>query len=438
MNTRTLVILLTLVFIAAGCGDKNKIADRRDYDVFMRPGLVPKQIDDTSEELKFWKRRLQKDTGNLVDMLEMARCHLQIFRSGGNVDHLLKGDSLLKRSSAKLNDTDPEILFALSQSSTTQHEFRLAGSYNEKAGQTGGDKYVYRLLEFDTKFELGDLFMAAKAIEKLKDKSAFDYLIRKSKIEDQKGNLEKAIGLMEQAFEKAKEKNNSLYCWALSNLADMYGHAGRVKDAYNAYIEVLEKDSGYLHALRGIAWIAYSHDHDDKEAKRILEFILDQTKHPELRLILAEIEKWNGNESASLKYIHQFEREVKNEKYGAMYNKYLVQLYADDLRLPGEACKLAEKEALNRPTPEIYDCLAWACYKKGDMQRAYSIALNYVYKRHFEPGALLHTAIIFSSAGKKEEAKKLLEECLESSFELGPVKTKFIEEQLKSLKSSTK
>ena len=46
------------------------------------------------------------------------------------------------------------------------------------------------LLGFDTKMELGELMIASKEIESLKDKSAFDYLIRKSKLEDHKGNLD--------------------------------------------------------------------------------------------------------------------------------------------------------------------------------------------------------------------------------------------------------
>ena len=67
-----------------------------------------------------------------------------------------------------------------------------------------------------------------------------------------------AIKLMEQAFEKVKNAGKILVLLDLSNLADMYGHAGRVKEAYDAYINVLNKDSSYIYALKGIAWIAYS------------------------------------------------------------------------------------------------------------------------------------------------------------------------------------
>jgi tetratricopeptide (TPR) repeat protein len=151
-----------------------------------------------------------------------------------------------------------------------------------------GDAYTW-LLEFDTKMELGDITMASEKIESIKDKSSFDYLIRKAKLEDHKGNLDGAITLMEQAFEKVKNKTSGLYCWALSNLGDMYGHAGRVEDSYHAYLNVLQKDSGYIYALKGIAWIARMIVM--RRSKRIYQFMLSQTDMPDLYLTLG---KWRS------------------------------------------------------------------------------------------------------------------------------------------------
>jgi tetratricopeptide (TPR) repeat protein len=415
------------------CDNKKKIANPGDYNFFMKPGVFREQVSNTREQLRFWEQRLQKDTGNFVDMLEMAWCHLHIFKIEGEVNNLKKADSLLKRSSGKLNNTDPEMLFALAQNSITQHQFRQASYYNQQAGERGGTKYKNHLVGFDTKMELGELMLASGEIEKLRDKSAFDYLIRKSKLEDKKGHLDQGIELMEQAFEKVKNAGKSVYCWTLSNLADMYGHAGRVQEAYDAYLKVLNKDSSYMYALRGIAWIAYSHDHNAKEAKRILQFISGQTNMPDLLLRLSEMEKWEGNDRAKMKYISEFMDEVTKPGYGDMYNKYLIQVYTNEYRDFDKAEQLAEEEIVKRATPETYDWLAWVCYNRGDIEKAYLLSNNYVYKRNFEPDALMHTALVFSAAGKKEKAKELLEECLAGSFELGPVKTKFIQAQLKLL-----
>lgn len=427
-----LSVLISIFFLSA-CTGKKKLANPDDYNAFLKPGVVQSEVNKILEETPFWENRLKKDTGNFVDMLELASCRLRLFKLRGTVADLHMGDSLLKRSSAKLANKDPDILFALSQNSITQHKFREAAFFNTAAGNAGGSVYTTRLLEFDTKMELGEVLIASRKIETLKDKSAFDYLIRKSKWEDHRGNLDGAIQLMEHAFEKVKNKSKSLYCWTLSNLGDMYGHAGRVNDAYNAYLKVLEKDNSYIYALKGIAWIAYSHDGNTREAKRIYQYLLSQTNMPDLYLTLAEIAEWEEDTQLKQEYIRQFIKEVEAPAYGDMYNKYLIHLYTDDIKNLEKALAIAEKEVAHRPTPETYDWLAWVYFNRGDKEQAYVTATNYVYKRNFEPNALLHTALIFSATGKKDKAKKLLEECTVSAFELGAVKTKFIQQQLESL-----
>jgi len=46
---------------------------------------------------------------------------------------------------------------------------------------------------------------------------------------------------------------------------------------------------------------------------------------------------------------------------------------------------------------------------------------NYVYRRIYEPETLMHCGIILAANDRKAEGRKLLEESLQSSFELGPV-----------------
>lgn len=417
----------------SSCRNDHPIANSDDYNRFMQSAAVKEQVGKINQEIRFWQNRLQADTGSFVNMTELAIYQLRLFNATGNIAFLKIGDSLLKKSSEKLNHTNPELLYSLSQTSVTQHQFIQSASYISSAEKAKGDLYTIRLLQFDTYMELGKFTDAHKSLESLKDKENFDYIIRRAKWEDHKDNLPGAIKLMEKAFEKVKNKNKELYCWALSNLADMYGHAGRVQEAYNGYMNVLQKDPANLYCLKGIAWIAYAHDNNTTEAKRILQYILTQTEMPDLKLMLAEIAEVEGNMEEKERLINEFVTTVTKPGYGDMYNKYLVKIYTEDTREYQKALAIAEKELSNRFTPETCDWLAWVQYKVGNIKKAYETARGFVANKTFEPDAILHTAYIYAANGKIKEARAMLNECLESSFELGPFSVKQIKEKLASL-----
>lgn len=430
---RFIVFLLFTGTLLLSCSQRtSQIVKEKDYMVYLNPEISNAEKKKNADELSFWQKRLLKDTGSYVNMLELAKYTLNDFRLTGNIASLHKGDSLLRRSSLKLNNTDPDILFALSQNSITQHQFSTAALCNENAGKANGDPYTIKLLQFDSWMELGRYADAFNALNSIADGSAFDYLIRKAKWEDHRGNLEEAINLMEQAFEKIKNKKKSLYCWTLSNLADMYGHAGRIKESYQAYLDVLKKDPANLYCLKGIAWIAYSYDGNNAVAKHILQYILSQTDLPNLKLMLAEIAETENDTEGKNKWLTAFLNDVQKPGYGNMYNKYLIAVYNDAGQYQ-KALTLAENELKNRYTPETCDWIAWCYYKSGDKLTAMKYAKGYVYRKTFEPDALLHTAFIFADNGNNEEAKALLKECLQSSFELGPVATAAVREKLASL-----
>lgn len=425
-----LSLLMLAVAAVSGCSEKSNIVCPGDYAAFFDSEAIKKQELSINQERSFWQIRLQRDTGNFVDMMKLASTHLRLFKLKGNIADLHAGDSLLAVSAAKLNYQDPGMLFAISQNYITQHRFNDAALYVGAAEKAKADKYTSMLLGFDADMELGLYQHANRKLASLKDQSSFDYLVRKAKMEDHKGNLDEAIELMEQAFEKVKHKDKNLYCWTKSNLADMYGHAGRIKESYNAYLDVLRKDSSYIYALKGIAWIAYSHDHNTKEAKRILQYIVSQTNMPVIWLTLAGIEEWEGNDNCKNEYIRMFLDEVQKPGYGDMYNKYLIDICLEELADPDRAITIAKKEVNNRPTPETFDWLAWSLYKDGEVRKAFAFAKDNVNRQTFEPGAILHTAQIFAASGKKNEARRMLKQCLESSFELGPLQTQQVKKML--------
>lgn len=427
------MLAAAVLMLCISCNSSNPITNKNDYSTYLVKGAIANEAKKVTSEIEFWSHRLSKDTGSYVSMLELARNYMARFKVKGDISDLNAGDSLLKRSSEKLAHTDTEILYALTQNSIAQHQFQLADKYIQAAEKKEGDTYLLKLLQFDVNMELGHYRDAGKCLEGLGNKSAFDYLIRQAKWEDHKGNIDEAILLMEKAFESVKDKKKGLFSWTLSNLGDMYGHAGRIKESYQAYLSVLKKDPSNLYCLRGIAWIAYSHDKNYKEAKRILRYILSQAEIPEIRLILADIAVSEGNQNEARQFTNEFISTVSKQAYGGMYNKYLIQVYCEELSDYDKALSMAKEELQNRFTPETCDLLAWVYYRKGELRKAYEFSSGYVYNSTFEPEALMHLGFIYADIGRTQEARKMLKECLESSFELGPIVKKQIEVKLATL-----
>jgi tetratricopeptide (TPR) repeat protein len=428
--------IFSILVASAFCAcSKDKLVNDDEIIKYLRNDPVATASASTGSDMKFWRAKLDSDTGSFVNMLQVGSGHLSLFKTTGNIGDLEKADSFLRRASQKLNHTSPEILQALAQLSITRHKFRDAAAYNAQAKQAKASPYVSALLDFDSALELGQYDEAEKAISSLIGRNSFDYLVRRSRWEDVKGNSEASIRFMESALKKLESTNKlSLQCWTLSRLGDMYVHAGRVKDAYAAYRAVLEKDPSFTYALKGMAWIAYSNDKNIELARKITAFLQLGDHNPEHELFLAELAGYQNRTWLQQYHLEKFAGLVAQPSYGDMYNKYLVDIYSENPLTLDKALSLALRETTNRPTPETYSWLSWVYQKMGENKKALELYRTYVEGRTHEPDALLKGAFIYHAAGHDKKARTLIGRCDESTFELGLVKMRQLAELKKSLK----
>jgi lipopolysaccharide biosynthesis regulator YciM len=416
----TSIIIISIV----SCTNKKTIANINDYEVFLNKQFQEKQLKNNEAEINFWDKKLKEDTGSYVNMLEVGFNKQAHFKLTGNVNDLSFADSLFTTSLLKLNNKEASIYLALSQNAITQHKFKDAQTFLNKAEQIGADAGTINLVKFDINMELGNYLGAELCLQKIaKKEDNFDYLIRNAKFQDYKGDAVASIQTMEKAYTLVMKTNKkSTQNWVSTNLADMYSHSGRIKDAYNMYLVALKIDSANLYALKGIANICFVADKNTVESERILKFIISTTEAPDLYLNLAEISEWKGNEKEKDDYLNIFLSKIaSNEKYGNMYNKYLIDVYLNDKNDVAKALEIAEGEMNNRSTPETYSWLALANYKANRVEEATQMINKYVLNKTFEPQALYAASLVLSTTNKVV-SKKLKEDCKQSEFELGPVK----------------
>ncbi|MDX2302269.1 MAG: hypothetical protein NW226_05680 [Microscillaceae bacterium] len=410
----------------------------KDYEVFFKKMTSAQEnLSAINQEIEFWASRIRRGNHSHLYYNKVASQLAKRFRVSGDPSDLHQSDSLLRAADSIAVHQHVGSLHNLVYNAITQHKFQEALNLGLKAEKIGERRYISHLLLTDIHQELGNLTLASNYLAKLPNKGSFDYLVRKSKLTDAQGNLDSAIFYMEQALAKVSPKSqNDLYYWAKSNLGDMYGHQGEVQKSYKAYLEVLNFNPNNYHVWKGIAWIAFSHDQNTTEAKRIIQRILHNTRMPDLHLMLAEIAEFEGDQQTVETQLQAFKAEISKKEYGNMYLSPLAKLQADYLKNYEEALKIARKEIQNRPNATSYALNAWILHLKGQSSAALKIAQEFVEGYTEEPEVMYQLGIIFKANGKHEQAEKFLEQAHESSFELGPVLSQQIEKELKSLRKS--
>lgn len=415
-----LKFILFAISISSCTNEKTKVTNASDYDSYLKIS-ENKNLQLAKTEIDFWQKKYEAAPNQISYLVQLAGYYTSLFEATFEVNDLYKAEELLLKVNSDLNYTEVGPIRSLAKNYITQHRFREALILANKALKIGeGFKETQKIL-FDVNMELGNYAEAKKNLSKFYNTEDFDYLIRMAKWNDHIGDLPTAITLMEKATSKAElNDNKTLKIWSYSNLGDMYGHAGRISDSYEFYLKTLKEDENNYYALKGIAWIAFSHEKNTKEANRIIDIIAKKHNSPDFKLFKAELAEFNKNEQEKNKYIQEYFAALQQRNYGVMYNKYNAILFADNKKDAVKALEIAYQEIKNRPTPESYDLLAWANFNLGNTKKALDICEKHIVNKSFEPEINYHLAEIYKANKMTDKIKPIKEDLVESIYELGP------------------
>ena len=412
-----IVLIMASLYMVSCEQETGFTTNRLDYDQYLAQG----PMETTSKYFELWNNKIKPDSMQVLGLINVSGEYNRFFKGTGDIEYLKKAEQSLKKATDIAAVGKAGYLRALARNYISQHRFREAFELAQEARKYGSGVQATQALLFDVQMELGNYDVAKQYLDSIHNMSDFGYLVRVAKWNDHKGNLETAIRFMEKAKEKAESsKNRNLLLWSYSNLADSYGHAGRIEESYGLYLKTLELDPYSAHAKKGIAWIVYSYERNGKEALRILDSIINKNKSPEYYLLNAEVASFLGNNMTHVQALDDFYKLVRNKKYGDMYNAYNVDFYLN-LDFNEKALALAQKEVKNRPTPESYGWLAYSLLKKGEKEKALEMVVGHIANETFEPAILYRAAEIYKANGKIQQVKALKKELMGSVYELGPL-----------------
>ncbi|MFD2561491.1 tetratricopeptide repeat protein [Aquimarina rubra] len=397
------------------------ITNPEDYASYLNA-----QNNETAKEaiktLQFWNTKIKEDSLQITALAPAAGAYTELFQSTGEIKYLMLAEKALTKSADIATIGKSGHLLALAHNYISQHRFIEAEEVAQGAYLLKTNTKATEMVLFDVSMELGAYENAQKYLKRIANQSDYNFLIRLAKWNDYKGNLDATIRNMEKALKIAESsKKESLLVWSYTNLADYYGHAGRIGESYKNYLKALAIDPANAYAKKGIAWIVYSYENNPEEALRILDAITKHHQSPDYFLLKAEIAEFQKEDNKKKVNLQKYEQAVNDERYGVMYNSHTALLLAEEHQKFDQALDIAEEEIQNRPTPESYDLKAHILNLKGAHKEALTIAEKYILHKTFEPVANFHIAQIYKANNLLEKANPIIEELVESSYELGPV-----------------
>ncbi|WP_282088782.1 tetratricopeptide repeat protein [Aquimarina algiphila] len=421
MKIINLICVLIMGTIIISCQkSENTVTNSKDYVAYLQKKENQVQKD-ALVQLKFWNAKIKKDSMQISAMGKAAQVYSNLFQTTGNIKYLKQAEQILAKSVEIAAIKKEGYLLALARNYISQHRFREAKTAAEGAYMLNPNK-ASKMVLFDIYMELGEYDKSKKHLEGIVDQSDYNFLIRLAKWNDYQGNLDATIRNMEKAKTIAESsKKEGLMLWSYTNLADYYGHAGRIQDSYEHYLKALQIDPSNSYAKKGIAWIVYSYEYNPEEALKIIEAIAETHQSPDYFLLKAEIAEYQGNKEDKEQNLKAYFEAINDQRYGDMYNTYTALLLAEEYQEYDIALQIAEKEISNRPTPQSYILKANILNLIGDHEQALKIAKEYVVDKTFEPEVNYQVAQIYKANKLLDEINPIKKELIESNYELGPV-----------------
>ena len=258
----------------------------------------------------------------------------------------------------------------------------------------------------DAQFEMGDYEGADHSYGLLADLESPSVLVRISRLEWLRGDVEGAIDLALQALQLADEAGLHPVdrSWYRVNLSHLYSETGRYILALNAAEEAVEVDASSHQAWAQLGRSLAALGRFPAAAARYERALQIYADSGHLKA-LGDIQLAMGHEQAA-----ERSYEVAVALAGAPTPdgwidwRELASLYADRGIEPDRAVELAGLELGRRQDPETYDVLAWALYRAGRFQDARDASDRALEHRTPDAHFWYHAGLISDALGDGDRA----------------------------------
>ncbi len=418
MKQITFLLISISCIVFYSCSSNAPIVETSFTDSLIK-NYTPSKIEEvTNEDFTFWKNRLDSMPNSNSTALQYASTLVGQFHLYGDIQNLLKADSIYKAMNIDAKEQEAGILRSLSSLSITRHRFQDALQYSQKALELGSEKYASTLLYFDALFEAGKYQQAKTVLKTTQSTNQYGYFFRASKYWHWSAQFDSSVFYMLKAAEQSG--GGLLKQTALTNAADLYLHEGKLNKAYSIYKESLQANAADYHSLQGMGRIALLHDDSIATAKKIFEFIQAHTKSPDALFYLSWAAEAAKDSIAQKKYAAAFVNKANDSIYGNMYNKYLIEIYTGVLHNYNKALLISQIERVNRFTPQTNAWYVWCLHLAGQKEEAEDVYKKFVSNKPLEALDLYWMGKYMQASGKGYNAQEFFKAAAKNKYDLSP------------------
>ncbi|HTB24401.1 MAG TPA: hypothetical protein VK711_03480 [Puia sp.] len=421
--------VLALFGLMSCAHQKKTIVSEIYIDSLISNYRIPAFILSNDSSMQFWKNRINPALPGIVSESKYAGFLSMRYHLFGDIQDIRKADSTIKKVDFNFNHNEAQANLTLVGYSILQHRFKDADAYLEKAKLIGLKKYDLLTTSFDVDFELGRYFDAGNELKELKSASDYGYFFRLSKMDHLNGLLDSSINAMLHAA-KQEESNPYLEQVALSNAADLYIHAGDLKEAADLYKKCISLNGADFHSISGLGWITLIYDKNDSLAEKIFSFVHAKNKLPDALYKLAQVAEARKDEAGQKKWAKIFASCAIDSIYGNMYNKYLIELFTGILQDPSRAEQISKRELENRSTPQTNAWYAWSLFSNNKKKEAYDQFQKNVSGKPLEALELYWMGKLMQGLNKGYNAQAFYKAANINKFDLTPAILTDLEKQL--------
>ena len=366
-----------------------------------------------AEQVPFWTARVDRDPRDYISRAYLGYAYMLLARESGDPTLYGQAETVLRQALA-INSDDETALAFLAAAQLNQHSFQeaLESARRVYAFDSGALQALATI--GDASLELGDYQGAEEAYLELLDANPSPPVYsRMARLTWMQGRSEQAMDWMRRAAEEALAlgQTGEGPAWYQFAVGDFYFDEGMLDEAEQYFEISLSLFDGYYLALAGLGEVAAARGDYEAAIVHYEAALAASPQQPGFLSSLGYLYELTGrSEEAQELYDRSVAISTSSEFHRRIYNRELVNFFANsDIRLD-EALRLAEWEISIRRDVHGYDALAWALYKNGRHSDAGEAIEKALALGTRDANLYFHAGMIYAALGENDRALAMLTE----------------------------